>query len=288
VAIVDDTDLQRYTKRRLKTKIKTTRNHPMLKGKTALITGSTSGIGQGIAQQLASEGANIILNGFGDAAVIEAQRTAMQEKYGVQVRYQAADLSKVDQIETMMAAIMAEFGAIDVLVNNAGIQFVSPIDTFPVDKYDAIIAINMTASWHTVRLALPKMKEKGWGRIVNIASAHALVASPYKSAYIMAKHGIAGLTKTVALEVAQHGITMNAICPGYVWTPLVEKQIPDTAKARGISEAQVISDVMLASQSTKKFVTIEQVAALASFLISDAAASITGSLQSIDGGWTAH
>jgi 3-hydroxybutyrate dehydrogenase len=260
----------------------------MLKGKTALITGSTSGIGQGIAEQLASEGANIVLNGFGEPAAIEAQRIAMQTKYGVQVRYQGADLSKPEQIEPMIDAVIAEFGAIDVLVNNAGIQFVSPIDTFPVDKYNAIIAINMTASWHTVRLVLPKMKEKGWGRIVNIASAHALVASPYKSAYVMAKHGIAGLTKTVALEVAEQGITMNAICPGYVWTPLVEKQIPDTAKARGITEAQVISDVMLASQPTKKFVTIEQVAALASFLISDAAASITGSLQSIDGGWTAH
>jgi 3-hydroxybutyrate dehydrogenase len=260
----------------------------MLKGKTALITGSTSGIGQGIAEQLASEGANIILNGFGEAAAIEAQRTVLAAKYGVQVRYQGADLSKPEQIEPMMAAVIAEFGAIDVLVNNAGIQFVSPIETFPVDKFNAIIAINMVASWHTVRLAIPKMKEKGWGRIVNIASAHALVASPFKSAYVMAKHGIAGLTKTVALEVAEHGITMNAICPGYVWTPLVEKQIPDTAKARGITEAQVISDVMLASQPTKKFVTIEQVAALTSFLVSDAAASITGSLQSIDGGWTAH
>jgi 3-hydroxybutyrate dehydrogenase len=259
-----------------------------LTGKTALITGSTSGIGQGIAEQLASQGANIVLNGFGEAAAIEAQRAAMQAKYGVQVRYQGADLSKPAQIEPMINAIIAEFGAIDVLVNNAGIQFVSPIETFPVDKYDAIIAVNMTASWHTVRLALPKMKEKGWGRIVNIASAHALVASPFKSAYVMAKHGIAGLTKTVALEVAQHGITMNAICPGYVWTPLVERQIPDTAKARGITPEQVIHDVMLAPQSTKQFVTIAQVAALAAFLISDSAASITGSLQSIDGGWTAH
>lgn len=260
----------------------------MLHGKTALITGSTSGIGQGIAEQLASEGANIVLNGFGDAQAIESQRAALQAKHGVQVRYIAADVSKVEDIEAMMAAAIAEFGAVDVLVNNAGIQHVSPIDTFPVDQYTAIIAINMTASWHTVRLALPKMKEKGWGRIVNIASAHALVASPYKSAYVMAKHGIAGLTKTVALEVAAQGITMNAICPGYVWTPLVEKQIPATAKTRGITQAQVISEVMLASQPTKQFVTIAQVAALASFLISDAAASITGSLQSIDGGWTAH
>jgi 3-hydroxybutyrate dehydrogenase len=257
-------------------------------GKTALITGSTSGIGQGIAEQLAKQGANVILNGFGDAVLIEAQRAALTEKYGVQVRYQGADLSQTNQIETMMADIIAEFGAVDILINNAGIQFVSPIETFPVEKFNAILAINMMASWHTARLAIPKMKEKQWGRIVNIASAHALVASPFKSAYVMAKHGIAGLTKTVALETAEFGITMNAICPGYVWTPLVEKQIPDTAKARGITEAQVISEVLLTSQPTKQFVTIEQVAALTSFLVSDAAASITGSLQAIDGGWTAH
>jgi len=256
--------------------------------KTALITGSTSGIGLGIAEKLASEGANIILNGFGDTDVIAKQRIDLEEKYGVQVRYQGADLSKPEQIEQMMQAVLAEFGAVDILVNNAGIQYVAPIEEFPVDKFDAIIAINMAASWHTVRLAIPAMKAKGWGRIINIASAHALVASRFKSAYVMAKHGIAGLTKTVALEVAESGITMNAICPGYVWTPLVEKQIPDTAKARGITEAQVISDVMLSAQPTKKFVTIEQVAALASFLASDAAASITGSLQSIDGGWTAQ
>jgi 3-hydroxybutyrate dehydrogenase len=259
-----------------------------LKGKTALVTGSTSGIGQGIAEQLAKEGAHIVLNGFGDAALIEAQRAALAAKYNVQVRYNGADLSQATQIEAMMTEVVAEFGAVDILINNAGIQFVSPIETFPVDKFNAILAINMMASWHTARLAIPKMKEKKWGRIVNIASAHALVASPFKSAYVMAKHGIAGLTKTVALETAEFGITMNAICPGYVWTPLVEKQIPDTAKARGITEAQVISDVLLASQPTKQFVTIEQVAALTSFLVSDAAASITGSLQSIDGGWTAH
>ncbi len=259
-----------------------------LTGKTALITGSTSGIGQGIAEQLAKQGANIVLNGFGDSNAIEAQRAALADTYAVQVRYSDADLSQVSQIETMMAAAIAEFGAIDILINNAGIQHVSPIETFPVDKFNAILAVNMIASWHTTRLAIPKMKEKGWGRIVNIASAHALVASPFKSAYVMAKHGIAGLTKSVALETAAFGITMNAICPGYVWTPLVEKQIPDTAKARGMTEAQVISDVLLASQPTKQFVTIEHVAALTAFLVSDAAASMTGSLQSIDGGWTAQ
>ena len=256
--------------------------------KTALITGSTSGIGAGIAEKLASQGANIILNGFGDAQAIAKQRGDLAEKYGVQVRYQGADLSKPEQIEQMMQAVLAEFGAVDILVNNAGIQHVAAIEEFPVDKFDAIIAINMAASWHTVRHAVPAMKAKKWGRIINIASAHALVASSFKSAYVMAKHGIAGLTKTVALEVAEFGITMNAICPGYVWTPLVEKQIPDTAKARGITEAQVISEVMLSAQPTKKFVTIEEVAALAAFLASDAAASITGSLQSIDGGWTAQ
>jgi 3-hydroxybutyrate dehydrogenase len=208
----------------------------MLKGKTALITGSTSGIGLGIAKAFAGEGANVILNGFGDAKEIETLRDSIATEHGVQVRYDGADLSKQDQIETMIAKALAEFGAIDILVNNAGIQFVAPVDEFPVDKWNAIIAINLTASFHTVRLALPQMKAKKWGRVINIASAHALVASPFKSAYVAAKHGIAGLTKTVALEVAEAGITMNAICPGYVWTPLVQKQIPDTAKARGITE----------------------------------------------------
>jgi len=184
--------------------------------------------------------------------------------------------------------VEAEFGSIDILVNNAGIQQVSPVENFPVEKWDAILAINLSASFHTIRCSLPKMKEKGWGRIINIASAHALVASPYKSAYVAAKHGIAGLTKTVALETATFGITMNAICPGYVWTPLVEKQVPDTAKARGITEEEVINNVMLHSQPTKKFVTIDQVAALASYLASDDAASITGSMVSIDGGWSAQ
>jgi len=204
------------------------------------------------------------------------------------VRFDGADLSKQDRIEVMMAKVLAEFGTIDILVNNAGIQFVAPIDEFPVDKWNAIIAINLSASFHTVRLALPKMKAKKWGRIINIASAHALVASPFKSAYVAAKHGIAGLTKTVALEAAEHGITMNAICPGYVWTPLVQQQIPDTAKARGITEDQVINDVLLHAQPTKKFVQIDEVAAFAVFLASDAAASITGAILPIDGGWTAQ
>ena len=231
---------------------------------------------------------NIILNGFGDAVAIEEIRSNMSKEFGVEVRYSGADMSKVEEIENMIKTSESEFGAIDVLVNNAGIQHVSPVEDFPVDKWNAIIAINLSASFHTIRMALPKMKEKGWGRIINIASAHALVASPYKSAYVAAKHGIAGLTKTVALETATFGITMNAICPGYVWTPLVEKQVPDTAKARGITEEEVINNVMLHSQPTKKFVTIDQVAALASYLASDDAASITGSMVSIDGGWSAQ
>jgi 3-hydroxybutyrate dehydrogenase len=265
-----------------------TRNLNMTTQRTALVTGSTSGIGRGIATTLARQGHNIVLNGFGDAAEIEALRLQLQTEHGVQVRYSGADLSQLDQIETMMKTTIDEFGGIDVLVNNAGIQFVAPVDEFPVDKWNAILAINLSASFHTVRLALPMMKKRGWGRIINIASAHALVASPYKSAYVAAKHGIAGLTKTVALEVAAQGITMNAVCPGYVWTPLVEKQIPDTARARGITEQQVIDDVMLAHQPTKKFVTIDEVAALTAFLASDAAASLTGAIMPVDGGWTAQ
>jgi 3-hydroxybutyrate dehydrogenase len=260
----------------------------MFKGKTALVTGSTSGIGLGIAQHFASQGANVILNGFGDAAEIEKLRADMATAHGVQVRYQGADMSQQASIEAMMKDVLAEFGCIDILVNNAGIQHVAPVDEFPVDKWNAILAINLTATFHTVRLALPAMKQKGWGRVVNIASAHALVASKYKSAYVAAKHGVAGFTKTVALEVAEAGITVNAICPGYVLTPLVEKQIPDTAKARGITHDEVIRDVLLAAQPTKKFVTVEQVAAFSAFLCSDAAASITGAILPIEGGWTAQ
>jgi 3-hydroxybutyrate dehydrogenase len=260
----------------------------MLQGKTALVTGSTSGIGLGIARAYAAQGANVIVNGFGDAAGIDRLVSELAQGSAGKIRYDGADMSKPDAIESMMRKAIGEFGAVDVLVNNAGIQHVAPIDEFPVSKWDAILALNLTASFHTIRLALPAMKAKNWGRIVNIASAHALVASPYKSAYVAAKHGIAGLTKTVALEVAQQGITMNAICPGYVWTPLVQKQIPDTAKARGITEAQVINDVLLHAQPTKKFVQVDEIAALALFLASDAAASLTGAIIPVDGGWTAQ
>jgi 3-hydroxybutyrate dehydrogenase len=259
-----------------------------LKGKAALVTGSTSGIGLGIAEALAAGGANLVLNGFGRTDDIEALRAKLAADHGVTVRYDSADMTKPGEIEAMIKKAIAEFGAVDVLVNNAGIQHVAPIEEFPVEKWDAIIAINLVASFHTIRHALPRMKSRKWGRIINIASAHALVASPFKSAYVAAKHGIAGLTKTVALEVAELGITVNAICPGYVRTPLVEKQIPDTAKARGITEEQVVRDVLLAAQSTKQFVTVGQVASLASYLASDDAASITGAILSVDGGWTAH
>ena len=260
----------------------------MFTGKTALVTGSTSGIGLGIARGLAAQGANIILNGFGDADAINRLKEEVAERSGVQVRYDGADMSKPEAIEAMMARALAEFGCIDLLINNAGIQHVAPVDEFPVDKWYAILAINLSATFHTTRLALPAMKRQGLGRIVNIASAHALVASPYKSAYVTAKHGVAGFTKTVALEVAEGGITVNAVCPGYVLTPLVEQQIPDTARARGISVEAVIRDVLLAAQPTKKFVTVEQVAALTCFLCSDDAASITGAILPIEGGWTAH
>ena len=260
----------------------------MLKGKSALITGSTSGIGLGIAKRFAAAGANVVLNGFGDAGEIETLRSTLEREHGVAVLYDPADMTRPETIEAMMSRAIDAFGAIDVLVNNAGIQHVAPIDEFPPDKWNAIIAINLVSSFHTIRLALPHMKARGWGRIINIASAHSLVASPYKSAYVAAKHGIAGLTKTVALETAQAGITVNAICPGYVLTPLVEKQIPDTARTRGISEEEVVKNVLLAAQPTKQFVTIEQVASLAAYLASDDAASINGALLPIDGGWTAQ
>ena len=256
--------------------------------RSALVTGSTSGIGLAIASELAAQGMNIVLNGFGDAAEIEGLRERIAREHGVEVHYDGADMSRQDQIEAMMARAAERFGGVDVLVNNAGIQHVAPVDEFPVEKWLAILAINLTAAFHTTRLALPHMKFNHWGRMVNIASAHALVASPFKSAYVAAKHGIAGLTKTVALEVAELGITANAVCPGYVLTPLVEKQIPDTAKARGITEDQVKRDVLLAAQPTKRFVTTDEVAQLVAFLCSDAAASITGTILPIDGGWTAH
>ena len=260
----------------------------MFIGKTALVTGSTSGIGLGIAQTLAAQGASVVLNGFGEPAAVERLRAEMADRHGVEVRYDGADMSRPEAIEAMMGRALAEFGCIDLLVNNAGIQHVAPVDEFPVDKWYAILAINLSATFHTVRLALPAMKQRGFGRIVNIASAHALVASKYKSAYVTAKHGVAGFTKTVALEVAEAGITVNAVCPGYVLTPLVEQQIPATAAARGISAEAVVRDVLLAAQPTKKFVTVEQVAALTAFLCSDDATSITGAVLPIEGGWTAQ
>ena len=260
----------------------------MLKGKTALVTGSTSGIGLGIVEALARQGANVILNGFGDRAGIDRLRARLADAYGVTVKYDGADMSKADAIEAMMKSAIAEFGAVDVLVNNAGILHIAPIDELLPAKWDATLAIDLSAIFHTTRVALPAMKAKGWGRIINIASALALVGLPSMSAYAAAKHGVAGLTKGVALEVAERNITVNAICPGYVRTPLVEKQIPDTAKAHGITEEQAVRDVLLAAQPTKKFVAVEEVAALTLFLASDSAASITGAMIPMDGGWTAH
>ncbi|MEO0670241.1 MAG: 3-hydroxybutyrate dehydrogenase [Pseudomonadota bacterium] len=256
--------------------------------RTAIITGSTSGIGLGIAEAYAAEGFNVMLNGFGDADEIEATRAALDAKASGTVGYNGADMTKPDQIADLVAQTQADMGQVDVLLNNAGIQFVSPIEEFPVEKWDAIIAINLSSAFHTIRAALPGMKERGFGRIINVASAHGLVASPFKSAYVAAKHGIVGLTKTIALEAAQHGVTVNAVCPGYVLTPLVEGQIPDTAKARGITEEEVKRDVLLAAQPTKEFVTTEQLGALCVFLASDAAASITGTSLPVDGGWTAQ
>ena len=259
----------------------------MLKGKVAVVTGSTSGIGLAIARTCAQQGANVVINGFGDAAAIESERSGIEKDFGVKALYSPADMSKGEEIAAMIALAETNFGAVDILVNNAGIQFVSPVEEFPVDKWNQIIAINLSAAFHAIRAAVPGMKTRKWGRIINTASAHALVASPFKSAYVSAKHGIAGLTKTVALETAADGITVNAICPGYVWTPLVEKQIPDTMAARGLTREQVIRDVLLAAQPTKEFVTVEEIAALALYLTGDMAKSITGAIISIDGGWTA-
>jgi len=260
----------------------------MLDGKTAIVTGSTSGIGLGIARRLAASGANVVLNGLGDADAIEETRDGIAREHNVGIVYSPADMTSPEEIGGMIDLARQEFGGVDILVNNAGIQYVAPVEDFPPEKWNAIIAINMTSAFHATRLAVPGMKERNWGRIVNIASAHALVASPFKSAYVTAKHGIAGLTKTVALEVAEHGITVNAICPGYVLTPLVEKQIPEQAKARGISEEAVVKDVLLAAQPTKRFVEVSEIAALTAFLCSDDARSITGATVAVDGGWTAH
>jgi 3-hydroxybutyrate dehydrogenase len=260
----------------------------MQSDRTAIVTGSTSGIGLGIASHLASAGVNVVLNGFGEKAEIDSLVDDIKHKHNVGVMYCPANIAKPDEIAEMVDRTREEFGGVDILVNNAGIQHVAPIEEFPAEKWDSIIAINLSGAFHTCRLAIPDMKRKGWGRIVNIASAHALVASPFKSAYVSAKHGIAGLTKTIALELAEHGVTANAICPGYVLTPLVQKQIPEQAKARGISEEAVMRDVLLAAQPTKKFVEVSEIAALTAYLCSDSASSITGTLLPIDGGWTAH
>ena len=259
----------------------------MLKGKTAIVTGSTSGIGQGMARALAKAGANVMLNGLGKPEDIERERAAMEKETGSKIAFNGADMTKPEQIAKLIEETKSTFGSVDIIVNNAGVQHVAPIDEFPPEKWDLIIAINLTSAFHMTRLALPHMKSAGWGRIINLASAHALVASQFKSAYVAAKHGLAGLTKTVALEVAEKNITVNAICPGYVKTPLVEGQIADTAKARGMTEQQVISDVILGAQPTKKFTTVEQIGEMAVFLCSDAAENITGTMLQIDGGWVA-
>ncbi len=253
----------------------------------AVVTGSTSGIGLAIARALAKEGADVMINGFGDARAIETERAAIEKEFGVRCVYNGADMSKGVEAEAMIADATAKLGAVDILVNNAGVQFVSPIEEFPAEKWDLILAINLSSAFHTIRAAVPGMKAQKWGRIINTASAHSLVASPFKSAYVSAKHGLAGLTKTVALELATFGVTCNCVSPGYVWTPLVENQIPDTMKARHMTREQVMNDVMLVAQPTKQFVTVEQVASLAVYLCSDAAAQITGANLSIDGGWTA-
>ncbi|MBZ6079034.1 3-hydroxybutyrate dehydrogenase [Microvirga puerhi] len=260
----------------------------ILRSRSAVVTGSTSGIGLAIARALAKEGANVVINGFGDAGAIEKERAGIEREFGVKAIHSPADMTKPREIEEMVRLGERTFGSVDILVNNAGIQFVSPVEDFPVEKWDQIIAINLSSAFHAIRAAVPGMKARGWGRIINTASAHSLVASPFKSAYVAAKHGIAGLTKTLALEVATHGITVNCISPGYVWTPLVEKQIPDTMKARGLTKEQVINDVLLEAQPTKQFVTVDQVAALAVFLCSDAASQITGTNLPMDGGWTAE
>ncbi|GBU18012.1 MULTISPECIES: 3-hydroxybutyrate dehydrogenase [Methylobacterium] len=260
----------------------------ILKDKTAVVTGSTSGIGLAIARAFAAEGANVVINGFGKPEDIERERDGIEGDYGVRAIHSAADMSKPAEIAGMIGLAEETFGAVDVLVNNAGIQFVSPIEEFPPEKWEQIIAINLSSAFHALHAALPGMKARGWGRVISTASAHSLVASPFKSAYVAAKHGIVGLTKTAALEVATHGITVNCISPGYVWTPLVEGQIPDTMKARGLTREQVINDVLLHAQPTKEFVTVDQVAALAVFLCSDAASQITGTNISMDGGWTAQ
>ena len=260
----------------------------MSEQRIAIVTGSTSGIGLAIARALAEAGHAVMMNGLGDPAAIEAERAAIESATGQPVAFHGADMSDPAQIADLVSATEARFGQIDIVVNNAGIQTVAPIEEFPVDRYNLIMAINMSAAWHLCRATFGGMKRRGWGRVINVSSAHGLVASPYKSAYVMAKHAIVGLTKALALEGAEHGVTVNAICPGYVLTPLVEKQIPETAAARGITGDAVIRDVLLAAQPTKAFVQPEQLGALAVFLCSDAASQMTGTALPVDGGWTAH
>ena len=260
----------------------------MLEGLNAVVTGSTSGIGLAMASALAKAGANVMLNGLGDAVEIEKTRAALAEETGRDICYHGANMLEPAEIRAMIAEAEERFGSVDILVNNAGIQHVSAIEDFPDEKWDAIIGINLSSAFHCIKAAMPGMKKNGFGRIINLASAHALVASPYKAAYVAAKHGIAGLTKTVALEVAKEGITVNAICPGYVLTPLVEKQIPDTAKTRGITEEEVINNVMLAGQPTKEFVGTDEIGDMAVFLSRRENKSVTGAILSIDGGWVAQ
>jgi 3-hydroxybutyrate dehydrogenase len=259
-----------------------------LAGRCAIVTGSTSGIGLGIAQALAGAGANIVLNGFGEAKDIDRVRGELAERHRVAVVYDGADLTRTDAVVEMVRAAERNLGKVDVLVNNAGIQFVAPIEEFPAQKWDQIISLDLSAAFHAIRTAFAGMKERRWGRVINIASAHGLVASPFKSAYVAAKHGIIGLTKVVALEGAEYGVTANAVCPGYVWTPLVEKQIDEQARAHNLPRDEVVKKVLLAQQPNKRFATVEEIGALTAFLASDAAQSITGTALPVDGGWTAH
>ena len=259
-----------------------------LKGKTAAVTGSTSGIGLAVAEAFAGAGCNVALSGLGDAAANEALRARLEQQYGVRVTLNSGDLSKPAEVKAYIEDAIAAFGSVDILVNNAGVQFVSAVEEFPDDKWELILALNLSSAFYATKAALPGMKARGWGRIINIASAHGLVASPFKSAYVAAKHGIMGLTKTVALECAETGITCTAICPGFVNTPLVQGQIRDQAKVHGMPEEKVVREVILASQPSKRFVEPEEIAAMALFLCSPAGASITGVPVSVDGGWTAR